>query len=195
MKALVLSALVVGAIAMADERQQQSSPIQLPRQMQQQVIQQLQRAGDDGRDLPRPQAAPGAERRLGPDEVNSNPRVSHYTHCLSPQNGFIEYISQESAFNPRAKFKISVKKGDESVDVDDARVQVSKHLRFDTTSSSNWGLGGKSETITKAYAVKMKISSQKHVLGHKIAGCIPQPIKEVEVTTICFDSATTWQGR
>ena len=180
----------------------QNPQLQIPQQYQQQIVQHLQQAGANGVNLPQPPAAAPMINPRG--RVNPNPGPAprivsrHYTHCMVPANGTLKSVTLGTAFNAHGQFAVLIRdprNPDNSIEVADAQVDVRSWSLFDTSTSTNWGLGGASTTETKAWAVKMEIRSATTNLGTRVVGCTVQPVKQIKLVTMCFDSSTTFGTR
>lgn len=185
-KYLLILTATYGLVAKGD-----APSVQLPKALQDQIIKELSKAGEGGKDISR--LAPPAAAMRSP----VGPSVSHNTWCQV--NGGKELtLTKAGEWDGNSPWIVTVqeyKDGDlDTVKVEDAKVNILKDFRADRSVETRWGLGGKSTSEIKVFYAKFHVSSEVHVLGMKIEGCIGRDVKEVTVHALCFDSKTTFGG-
>lgn len=121
--------------------------------------------------------------------------LSRSSHCsvetLYPANyeGVELFVSKNSSLLSTDDFKFSLTKKGESVQIKNFKVEMDKAVLVDEFTKEGSGLLGHFKSEVKVYGVKFHLSADE-VIGHEIAGCIPQPVKELDIYLICKDYKT-----
>jgi hypothetical protein len=122
----------------------------------------------------------------------------HWTHCVATQTGGTHtlHLSKEASYrNNKAKWNVYLAErksgpdGDSYEQVKDAVVKIEREDLFDSQVKNQGGLWPHQvEVVTTT--VRATVSSRSTVLGEEFQGCIPNHVKKVEITTVCFDTHT-----
>lgn len=173
------------ALSIADEPSDFQG-LALPAEIQQELI---QRGFVSNPRAPRPRMA------LAPTGRVPKPGAP-FTSCAATTTGggFELRLSKEAAFeDPKAKWSVSLLTPPKDLkgpgtwnEVKNAKVELIRDKFFDEVQRNTGGFVGLSFTVS-TWTARFQVSADQ-VLGQEFRGCMPGPVKTVNVVVLCFQS-------